>query len=163
MSLLNDIKQKIVTQSELNDKLGEWRIAGNRVVFTNGCFDILHRGHIEYLAEAAGLGNRLVIGLNADESVQLLNKGEGRPIQDESSRALTLAALSFVSAIVLFREETPLELIKQVQPDVLVKGGDWKAEEIIGAEHAKEVKVIPFVAGYSTTAIEQRIAKAQSK
>lgn len=163
MNPLNDIKQKIITSSELQDKLTGWRGEGKRIVFTNGCFDLLHRGHIEYLAEAASLGDNLVIGLNSDESVQLLDKGEGRPIQDEGSRALILAALSFVSAVVSFKEETPLELIQQVQPDVLVKGGDWKAEEIIGAEYANEVKVIPFVPGYSTTAIEERIVKSRAE
>lgn len=163
MNPLNDIRQKIVTETALKSRLDEWRAAGKRVVFTNGCFDILHRGHIEYLAEAASLGNHLVIGLNADESVQQLGKGKGRPIQDEESRALTLAALSFVSAVVLFHEETPVALIEQVQPDVLVKGGDWKEEDIVGAENAREVKVIPFVPGYSTTSIEQRIVDSHAE
>jgi len=133
---------------------------GDKIVFTNGCFDILHRGHLEYLAEAAALGNRLVIGLNSDESVQRL-KGPGRPVNTIYDRAMALAALGFTDAIIVFSEDTPLQLIELLRPDVLVKGGDYTSEEIVGALEMEarggEVAIISFVDGYSTTTFLDRL------
>ena len=127
---------------------------GLKVVFTNGCFDILHRGHVEYLSKAADMGDVLVVGLNTDASVKRL-KGEGRPVNNEEDRALVLASLSFVDAVVLFGEDTPYELIEAVHPDVLVKGADYKTEEIVGYDivtsYGGIVDTIPLVNGYSTT------------
>lgn len=138
-----------------------WRMKGDRIVFTNGCFDILHRGHVEYLQEAAALGDRLVIGLNTDDSVQRLQKGSGRPYNDQDSRAKILAALRLVDAVVLFDQDTPLELIQNIGPDVLVKGGDYTEEQIVGAGYVRanggEVRSLKLVEGYSTTALVQRI------
>ncbi|OFX36988.1 MAG: glycerol-3-phosphate cytidylyltransferase [Bacteroidetes bacterium GWA2_32_17] len=133
-----------------------------KIVFTNGCFDILHRGHIEYLAKASEFGDFFIIGLNTDTSVNKL-KGNNRPIQDEDSRALILASLHFVSAVVLFSEETPFNLIKTIQPDVIVKGSDYTIENIVGSDiviaKGGEVKTIDFVEGFSTTSILSKIQK----
>ncbi len=138
-----------------------WRLKSDRVVFTNGVFDILHRGHVEYLEEAAALGDRLVIGLNSDSSVQRLGKGPDRPINDQDSRALVLTALRCVDAVIIFEESTPLDLITAVKPDVLVKGGDWKAEQIVGSDIVKanggEVRSLKLVDGFSTTNLVERI------
>jgi len=151
-----DIAYKIVDMTTLRSRLNHWRAVGDSVVFTNGCFDILHPGHIELLARCRDLGGPVVLGLNSDESVRRL-KGAPRPINDQLSRAIVLAGLSFVDAIIIFEEDTPLELIIKVRPDILVKGGDYKASEIIGADVVKqnggEVKIIPLVEGYSTTTI----------
>jgi len=133
-----------------------WRENKEKIVFTNGCFDLLHRGHVAYLEKAAKLGDRLIIGLNSDESVKRL-KGATRPLTSENDRARILNALSCVDAVVLFEEDTPAELIKLVQPDVLVKGGDYEVEQIIGREYAGSVKVIDFEEGYSTTDIIEKI------
>lgn len=160
MQTLTTIKNKLLSRKALETKLAEWRSAGETIVFTNGCFDILHRGHVEYLAQAADLGDKLIIGLNTDVSVKRL-KGESRPVNDEKSRALLLSALQFVDAVVFFDEDTPYELIKQVQPDILVKGNDYKPEEIIGYDivTAKGGKVltIDLVEGFSTTNIIKRL------
>ncbi|HZW36713.1 MAG TPA: D-glycero-beta-D-manno-heptose 1-phosphate adenylyltransferase, partial [Candidatus Deferrimicrobiaceae bacterium] len=141
--------------------LSRLRGKGKRIVFTNGCFDILHAGHARYLRQAAKLGDVLVVGLNGDGSVRRL-KGEGRPVQGEADRAYLLASLSFVSYVVIFREDTPAALIERVLPDVLVKGGDWKGREIVGADFVRErggsVRTIRFLAGRSTTAILRRAA-----
>lgn len=138
-----------------------WRMKDYKIVFTNGCFDILHPGHIDYLSKAADLGDVLIIGVNSDASVKKLNKGANRPIQNENDRALILSVFQFVEALIIFEEETPYELIKAVQPDVLVKGGDWKESDIVGADIVKlkggVVTTIPFVEGYSTTHIEKKI------
>lgn len=145
---------------ELANSLAYWRFKDLKVVFTNGCFDILHRGHVEYLSKAASLADIMVVGLNTDSSVSRL-KGSTRPVQDETSRALILASLSFVTKVVLFDEDTPYELIKFVQPDILVKGNDYKAEEIVGYDVVKarngEVVTIDIVDGYSTTAIVRKL------
>lgn len=137
-----------------------WRFLGKKTVFTNGCFDILHLGHIEYLAKAADHGNILIIGLNTDDSVKRI-KGGGRPINPERARALTLAALKFVDAIVLFDQDTPFDLIQLVEPDVLVKGSDYREETIVGADIVKgrggEVVTIELVPGFSTTGIIEKI------
>lgn len=160
METLTAIKNKLLSHKDLEAKLRAWRSAQKTIVFTNGCFDILHRGHVEYLAQAADLGDVLVVGLNTDASVKRL-KGESRPVNDEQSRALLLSALQFVDAVVLFDDDTPYELIKQVQPDVLVKGNDYKPEEIVGYDivTAKGGKVltINLVEGFSTTNIIKRM------
>ena len=131
-----------------------------KVVFTNGCFDIIHRGHIEYLSKASEFGGQLIIGLNSDASVTRL-KGEGRPVQDENSRALILASLEFVDFVILFEEDTPLELIRQVQPEVLIKGGDYKPEEIVGydivTQKGGEVYCLEFIDGYSSSKIISKL------
>ncbi|MDD2631061.1 MAG: D-glycero-beta-D-manno-heptose 1-phosphate adenylyltransferase [Bacteroidales bacterium] len=169
MQHLLNIQSKIFPQA--NDDLGRlvayWKFKNQKIVFTNGCFDILHRGHIDYLAKAADLGNVLVVGLNADASVSRL-KGAGRPVQDQDGRALVLAALRFVSAVVLFDEDTPYQLIKAVQPDVLVKGSDYKTDDIVGADIVKakggSVQTIDFLEGYSTSGIIRRLlASSQDK
>ncbi len=138
----------------------EWKEIGQKIVFTNGCFDLLHQGHIAYLSQAKDLGGKLIIGLNSDSSIKRL-KGDSRPINDESSRAIMLAALGFVDAIILFNEDTPLRLISTLLPDVLVKGGDYTKEQIVGAEeveqHGGEVRTIPFLDGFSSTRIIQKI------
>ncbi len=155
------IQSKIYKWEDLQRVIAIWKFKDRKVVFTNGCFDILHKGHVSYLAQAADLGDNLIVGLNSDASVKKLNKGANRPIQDQDSRALILASLHLVSAVIIFDEETPAELIKLVQPDVLVKGGDWKPEQIVGYDTVKarggEVISIDFLPGYSTTAIEQKI------
>ena len=138
-----------------------WRMKGDRIVFTNGCFDILHRGHVEYLQEAAALGDRLIIGLNSDASVRRLGKAADRPLNDEQSRAKVLSALRLVDAVVIFDQDTPLELIQAIAPEVLVKGGDWTEDRIVGAEVVKarggEVRSLKLVDGFSTTALIEKI------
>src|SRR5690606_37390680 len=145
------ITDKIVSAEQAAKYAKEWKANGEKVVFTNGCFDILHAGHIHYLNEAAGLGNRLVIGVNTDTSVKKL-KGESRPINDEKTRSFLLSAMYFIDAIVLFDEDTPLDLIKQIMPNVLVKGGDYTIDTIVGAkevlENNGEVKTLSFIPGY---------------
>jgi rfaE bifunctional protein nucleotidyltransferase chain/domain len=148
------------TQQALQSQLALWRREKQTIVFTNGCFDILHRGHVDYLSKAADLGNKLIIGVNTDASVSKL-KGPHRPIQDQESRMLILASLAFVDAVILFDEPTPYELIKLVQPDILVKGSDYQVENIVGYDvvQAKggKIKTIDFIPGYSTSAIESKI------
>ena len=163
------IQSKIYTKDAIVQQLSIWRFQKKKIVFTNGCFDIVHRGHIDYLAKAADMGDVLIVGVNSDASVKRLNKGDARPLQDERSRALILAAFSFITAIVVFDEQTPLELIQFLKPDVLVKGADYNADEtdkqskkyIVGADVVKAnggvVKTIEFLEGYSTTAIENKI------
>ncbi len=137
-----------------------WRGAGRKMVFTNGCFDILHRGHLDYLARAAALGNMLVVGVNTDASVRRL-KGEQRPVNGEADRLFALASLLLVDAVILFDEDTPAALIEALQPDVLAKGGDYTVDRIVGADtvlsRGGRVEVIPFVAGYSTTGLIEKI------
>lgn len=160
MNKLSKVQSKIQTEESLNDLLSQWEEQNKKIVFTNGCFDILHRGHIEYLSKAADLGDVLFIGVNTDASVSKL-KGESRPLQDEYSRLMIIGALEFVDALILFDEETPLELIRKVQPHILVKGADYKPEDIVGYDIVKarggEIKIIEFLPGYSTSAIEQKI------
>ncbi len=163
MTHLQNIKHKIITRADLNEQLAKWKTENKKIVFTNGCFDILHLGHIDYLSKAADMGDVLVIGLNADESVSRL-KGPHRPINNEVSRGMILASLAFVSAVVKFDEDTPYELIRQVQPDVLVKGADYKIENIVGLDIVQAkggtVKTIEFLPGYSTSAIEKKIKES---
>ncbi len=162
MNNLTKIQKKIQTNDSLADLLNRWELQKKKIVFTNGCFDILHRGHIEYLSKAADLGDVLFIGVNTDASVRKL-KGKNRPLQDEYSRLLILGALEFVDALILFDEETPYELIKKVQPNILVKGSDYQPEDIVGYDIVKakggEIKTIDFLPGYSTSGIEQKIKK----
>ncbi|MGB0390085.1 MAG: adenylyltransferase/cytidyltransferase family protein [Salibacteraceae bacterium] len=166
---MKPIQSKIYHLSELISKVDSWKRQGEKIVFTNGVFDLLHQGHIAYLEESASLGSKLVIAVNADQSVKTLEKGPARPIKDEKSRAIILAAMGFVDAIVVFADSTPRELIESIIPNVLVKGGDYDPNEtdassnkyIVGREvtlsNGGEVKVIPFLEGFSTTALEKKI------
>jgi rfaE bifunctional protein nucleotidyltransferase chain/domain len=156
------LTNKIVSLDSLSSKLEQWKSENKKIVFTNGCFDLLHAGHIAYLTDAAALGDILVLGLNSDDSVQRL-KGSERPINNETTRSTVLAGMFFIDAIVFFNEDTPLELIKTVLPDVLVKGGDYEIKNIVGATETiaagGEVKVLTFLPGYSSTAIIEKIRK----
>jgi rfaE bifunctional protein nucleotidyltransferase chain/domain len=162
MSKLEVIRKKIFTSADADFQrmLTIWQFQGKKIVFTNGCFDILHLGHIDYLSKAKDLGDLLIIGLNTDLSVSKI-KGNNRPIQDEDSRATILASLGFVDAVVFFGEDTPYDLIKITQPDILVKGADYKPEDIVGYNIVKnkggKIVTIDFLEGYSTTAIENKI------
>jgi len=162
MNKLEKITSKILDREELRRACCVWSFKNKKVVFTNGCFDILHLGHIEYLAKAAMLGDILLIGINSDSSVHRL-KGNSRPINDEHSRSMVLASLEFVTHVVLFDEETPYELIKTIQPDVLVKGKDYTVDQIVGHDivlaRGGKVETIELTPGYSTTGIEQKILK----
>ena len=148
----------------LPDLIAQWRAAGERIVFTNGCFDLLHYGHLHYLSDARDLADRLVVGLNSAASVRRL-KGPTRPINDELTRTHLLAALEVVDAVVVFEQDTPLELIQPIQPDILVKGGDWQPAQIVGSDlvlaQGGQVLSLPFVTGYSTTNIEQKIKNSE--
>lgn len=151
---------------EIARKVDSWRKRGESIVFTNGCFDLLHLGHIEYLSQTADLGDRLIVGVNSDSSVQQLGKGNLRPIKDEKTRASIIAALGFVSAVVIFSEDTPYDLITRVMPDVLVKGGDWKKADIIGSDlveaNGGRVQTIAFLEGHSTTNYVEKIQNGKS-
>jgi D-glycero-beta-D-manno-heptose 1-phosphate adenylyltransferase len=161
MSALNHVKAKIQTKEAISFFLNSQKFFGKKIVFTNGVFDLMHLGHVDYLSKAKDCGHILVVGLNSDTSVKLLNKGDTRPLQDQTSRAVVLASLQYVDYVVIFDEETPYELIKFLQPDVLVKGADYKVEQIAGHDivlgRGGEVKLIELVQGYSTTAIEKKI------
>jgi rfaE bifunctional protein nucleotidyltransferase chain/domain len=156
------IQQKLQGQRDAAEQIRQWQAAGDTVVFTNGCFDLLHYGHVRYLADAKDLGQRLVVGLNGADSVARL-KGPGRPINDEVTRQLLLASMGMIDLVVVFEDDTPLELIRLLQPDILVKGGDWKPEQIVGSElvlaRGGQVRSIPYVEGYSTTLLEAKIRK----
>ncbi|PXX97764.1 D-glycero-beta-D-manno-heptose 1-phosphate adenylyltransferase [Marinifilum breve] len=163
MDKLKLIKDKIIFQKEdAFNLLQTWRFKEEKIVFSNGCFDIVHRGHLEYLASAASMGNKMIIGLNTDSSTQRL-KGATRPIIDEYSRALLLASLAFVDMVILFEEDTPYNLINFVQPDILVKGSDYKAEDIVGYDIVKakggEIKTLDFIEGFSSTGIIKKIQR----
>jgi D-glycero-beta-D-manno-heptose 1-phosphate adenylyltransferase len=153
---------KILTCPELLKQVAAWKAQGQRVVFTNGCFDLLHLGHVDYLEKAKQLGDKLLVAVNTDASVSRL-KGPERPLQDEMSRARIMASLLFVDAVVLFDEETPYELIKMVMPDILVKGDDYAIENIVGhdivLQNGGEVKTIQLVKGYSTSGIVDKIRR----
>lgn len=156
------IRHKIFTREALVREVNGWRVLGRKVVFTNGCFDILHHGHLDLLARAANFGNVLVVGVNTDSSVQRL-KGPARPVTNEQDRLFQLASLLCTDAVCLFDEDTPGELIKLLKPDVLVKGGDYTLDKIVGADFVQqnggEVQIIPFVEGYSTTGLIEKIQK----
>lgn len=151
---------KIKSQGDLKAQIREWQSEGKKVVFTNGCFDILHLGHIDYLEKAATMGDKLVVGLNSDDSVREL-KGPERPVNKEYARSRMLAALSFVDGLTVFSEKTPKELITYLLPDILVKGSDYSVETIVGADvvlgNGGEVKTIDLVEGYSTSNIIEKI------
>lgn len=163
------IKHKIASKEEARAVISSWKDNEEKVIFTNGCFDILHRGHVTYLAKAASLGDHLVVGVNADESVKKQNKGPHRPINDEMSRALLIAALEVVDLVVIFENETPRKLIEVTEPSVLVKGADYDPDEkdetspqyIVGSKEVRsaggEVVTIELEAGYSTTNIIKKI------
>jgi D-beta-D-heptose 7-phosphate kinase/D-beta-D-heptose 1-phosphate adenosyltransferase len=152
---------KIVSREAAAEWVKDLQGRGQRVVFTNGCFDLLHPGHVVYLEEARSLGDALVVGVNTDASVVRLNKGPGRPCTPETDRARVLAALACVDRVVLFDEDTPLALITSLQPEVLVKGGDYRLDQIVGrdvvASRGGRVVALPFQPGYSTTALINRI------
>lgn len=166
---LKIIESKIFTRDSLLHPLNIWKFKGDKIVFTNGCFDIVHRGHIDYLAKASDLGNLLIVGINSDASVKRLGKSSTRPLQDEKTRAMIMASLHFVNAVIIFDEDTPLDLIDFIKPQVLVKGADYDVNEtnktskkyIVGSDVVKanggEVKTIEFLEGFSTTLIEQKI------
>lgn len=153
---------KIKDLKHAKELVGEWKSQAKTIVFTNGCFDLLHLGHVDYLEKARSLGDKLVLGLNSDDSVSRF-KGQNRPIQDQNSRSRVLAALQVVDLVVFFNEDTPLTLISEIQPNVLVKGSDYLAENIVGADVVKKnggaVKTIDFVSGYSTSSILDKIRK----
>ncbi len=155
------VEGKILSRPDLLFRFGRPR--KGRLVFTNGCFDILHPGHVLYLEQARALGDALVVGLNSDESVRRL-KGSPRPVMEEGARAMLLAGLESVDAVTVFHEDTPRDLISALLPDVLVKGGDYGGEEIVGREEVEavggEVRVVPFIQGHSTTALIRRIRSA---
>lgn len=162
--MIEIIKSKILDDRKLYSVL-EWaRIQNKKIVFTNGCFDLLHQGHIDYLAKARSLGDMLIIGLNTDNSIKRL-KGNSRPIQDEQSRALILASLLFVDYVVLFDEDTPYNLIKKIEPNVLVKGADYKKEDIVGYDivelNGGKVMTLNYLEGYSTSNIIRKIIQTQ--
>lgn len=164
---LEVLQAKIITDPIVLDRLiALWKFKENKIVFTNGCFDLIHRGHIEYLAKASAMGDVFVVGLNTDASVRSI-KGRSRPLQDEYSRALILAAMRFIDYVVLFNEDTPENLIRKIQPDVLVKGGDYKPSEIVGHDivTAKGGKVvtIELVENFSTTQLIKKIRKSNKK
>lgn len=165
MGHYNKINNKILTLGQALEKVKALKETGQKVVFTNGCFDIIHPGHVDYLAKAADLGDFLIVAANTDESVSKL-KGPTRPINEEESRAIVLAALESVSAVILFSEPTPFEVISLLKPDVLVKGGDYTVDTIVGSDivlaNGGTVLTIPFREGYSTSATEERILKAHS-
>lgn len=169
MIQIDSIERKIIPISELSKAIGRWELKGRRIVFTNGVFDILHRGHVTLLAEAAALGDILVMGLNSDASVRTLDKGSDRPINSEHDRAFVLAGLCSVEAIIIFDDSTPYDLIKQIKPDVLIKGGDYDPAQtnsnaknyIVGSDLQREggraTVAIDFVEGYSTTSVVNKM------
>lgn len=170
---LEVIQSKIFTSETMVKPLIVWRFFGKKLVFTNGCFDIIHRGHIEYLAKASDLGDALIVGINSDASIKRLGKAGSRPLQDEQTRAMIIASLHFVNGVIIFDEDTPMELIKAVKPEILVKGADYDANEkdpkskkyIVGSDfvlaNGGEIKTIEFLEGYSTTAIEEKIISSK--
>ena len=174
LTALNIVQSKIYTRDTLLRTLAEWRFKENTIVFTNGCFDIIHRGHIDYLAKASDLGKKLIIGVNSDDSVKRLGKSISRPLQDEQTRAMIIASLHFVGAVIIFNEDTPFDLINFIKPDVLVKGADYDAKEtdikskkyIVGSDIVKNnggnVRTIEFLEGFSTTNIENKIRNCTS-
>ncbi|HDO28060.1 MAG TPA: D-glycero-beta-D-manno-heptose 1-phosphate adenylyltransferase [Bacteroidetes bacterium] len=163
MTHLEIIKSKIFGRDQIKGQLAIWRFPDKKIVWTNGCFDLLHLGHIDYLSKAKDQGDILIVGVNTDLSVKRIKK-QGRPINDENARATLVASLHFVDAVILFDEDTPYKMIKMIQPDVLVKGSDYKIEDIVGADIVKanggKVVTIDLLPGYSTSAIEEKIKNA---
>ena len=161
MDYIAEIQKKIfLSKQDFSAFLQTWKSQNRKIVFTNGCFDIVHRGHLDYLAKAAALGDKLMVGLNTDNSVKRL-KGSARPVVDAYSRAFLLASLCFVDAVVLFDEDTPYHLIEAVQPDVLVKGADYQADAIVGADVVKkkggDIVTLEFLPDFSTSSIIEKI------
>lgn len=156
------ISHKTYTLEALQHEILRWRLLGSKVVFTNGCFDILHRGHIDTLSKAAAFGDMLIVGVNSDASTKRL-KGPERPVNNEADRSYLLDSLEVVDATIIFEEDTPLELIKALKPDVLVKGGDYTLDKIVGAKEVMDwggtVEIVPYEAGYSTTGLIQKIQR----
>lgn len=165
MRAVRSLEEKIFTLPQLLQRVASWRVTGQSVAFTNGCFDILHEGHIASLSAAASEATYLIVGVNSDASVKRL-KGPERPVNHEKSRALLLSNLTLVDAVVIFEEDTPLQLITEIMPDVLVKGGDYTIEQIVGAKEVManggRVVINPIVAGFSTTGIIQQIKASYS-
>jgi len=163
MDKLQFIKNKIIDINELKNKKAYWKFTEQRIVFTNGCFDIIHRGHIEYLAQAASYADIMIVGLNTDKSIKKI-KGENRPVNNELSRAITIASLQFVNFVIMFNEETPYNLISEIVPDVLIKGSDYNKKDIVGYDIVKnnggEIVTIDIIKGYSTTLIIDKIKKS---
>ena len=160
MSSLNNLKNKFFSLKELMLQCQNWKDNNNKIVFTNGCFDLVHKGHVEVLAKTSDLGDKLIIGLNSDKSISNI-KGPSRPIIEENSRKLLLASFSFIDAIILFDEETPYNLINTLKPDVLAKGGDYKIKDIVGSDIVKKyggnVITIPLTPNFSSSNIIDRI------
>lgn len=154
------MQNKVIDLKEIEALSKKWKEEGKKIVFTNGCFDLLHAGHVAYLSEAASFGDKLVIGLNSDSSVKKL-KGESRPVNDDKTRSSLLASMYFIDAVVFFEEETPLNLITHILPDVLVKGGDYNIDAIVGAkevfDNGGDVKALSFLPGYSSSSIIEKI------
>jgi len=163
MNNQDTLSQKIVSLSQLKNLADSWKAEGKKIVFTNCCFDLLHAGHIAYLSEAADLGDKLIVGLNSDESVSCI-KGPQRPVNNENTRSAVLASMFFIDAVVFFGDDTPLELIKTVLPDVLVKGGDYTIDTIVGATetiaNGGKVELLSFLPGYSSTSIIEKIKRS---
>lgn len=166
------IEQKFYPKALIGKQIASWKAEGLSIVFTNGVFDIIHRGHIDYLFKASLKGDKLIIGLNSDSSVKRLGKGNSRPYNTEENRAYLLAAFGFIDAVVVFEEDTPIELIENIKPDVLVKGGDYDASAvkgdrkyIVGSDilntYSGTVEVIPFLKGFSTTSLVEKIKKSK--
>jgi len=166
MEKLERIKIKIHSWESIRKQVSIWRFKGKKIVFTNGCFDILHRGHIEYLSRSRDLGGILIVGLNSDLSVKRI-KGRHRPINDEASRSLVLASLAVVDAVIMFDQDTPYDLIRHIEPDILVKGKDYEPEGIAGYDivvaTGGEIVTIELTPGYSTTSIEEKILHLHGK
>lgn len=162
MNHIDRIHRKIVTLHQLKPLLHIWRLQSQKIIFTNGCFDIIHTGHIHTLTACADFEGKLIVALNTDSSVRRIKK-PNRPLQDENTRTLVMASFSFTDAVILFDEDTPLECIKTIQPDILVKGGDYQKEEVVGYKEMQQwngtVEIIPFLKGYSTTSIEDKIKR----
>ena len=161
----NKYTEKIHLETEFpQEQISHWKAAGECIVFTNGCFDLLHRGHVAYLYQAASLGDRLIVGLNTDASVRKL-KGQGRPVQDQVNRSEILASLQMVDLVILFGGNTPIDLILKVRPEVLVKGGDWPADQIVGynevTAYGGKVQTLGFIEGESTSSIIRRIRETE--
>jgi D-glycero-beta-D-manno-heptose 1-phosphate adenylyltransferase len=161
---LEKIKNKILSQVQAQNLMKQWKDNNEKIVFTNGCFDLIHPGHVTYLAKAANCGTKMIVALNSDDSVKRL-KGNNRPILDQDARLLIMAAFSFVDAVVLFDEDTPLQIIESLLPHVLVKGKDYDVKDIVGADvviaNGGKVETIELVPGYSTSELEKRIKKVE--
>jgi len=157
---LNKLQSKIYTLDQLIDKVSNWKDQNKKTVFTNGCFDLIHLGHVEVLARSSDLGDRLIVAINSDESIIKI-KGKNRPIIEEESRVKQIAALDFVDAVILFNQDTPINIISSITPNVITKGGDYKISDVVGYEIVQknngEVVIIPLTQGYSTTSILDKI------